>query len=119
MKIVKLILAILFGVFLIFGGINHFIKPEMYNPMIPDFLPKLAINYITGVVELILGVVVLIPHYRSKAGLGIAILMCLFLPVHIWDVFRDDPAVGSHSAAMIRLPFQFVLILWAWFISKK
>jgi uncharacterized membrane protein len=119
MKIIKLILAILFGVFLIMGGINHFRDPNSYNQMIPDFLPKLALNYITGVIELVLGIGVIIPRYRHMSALGIMILMIVFLPIHVWEIFRDDPAIGSHTTALIRLPIQFVLIAWAWFLSKK
>jgi uncharacterized membrane protein len=51
--------------------------------------------------------------------LGILAMMLVFLPLHIWDIFRENPAIGSHKVALIRLPIQFVLIAWAWFISKK
>ncbi len=119
MKTVKLILSILFGVFLIMGGFNHFRDPNSYNQMIPDFFPKLAVNYITGVIELVLGFGVIIPRFRHSSALGIMILMILFLPIHVWEVFRDNPTFGSHITAMIRLPIQFVLIAWAWFLSKK
>jgi hypothetical protein len=47
------------------------------------------------------------------------VLMLIFLPLHTYDVFVDNPAIGSHKAAMIRLPVQFLFIAWAWFISKK
>ncbi|WP_428667462.1 DoxX family protein [Runella sp.] len=119
MKITKLILTYLFGAFMVFAGINHFLKPEMYAPFIPAFLPNDAINYLAGIAEIIVGVGVFIPKYRSQATLGILIMMLLFLPLHIIDVFKDDPAIGSHRVALIRLPIQFVLIFWAWFIHKK
>jgi len=45
--------------------------------------------------------------------------MLLFLPLHIWDIFREKAAIGSHQVALIRLPIQFVLIAYAWFINKK
>ena len=119
MKTVKLILTLLFGAFMIFSGINHFLKPDMYLPFIPDFLPKVLIIYLSGVVEIVLGLGVFIPRFRHLSALGILLLMLLFLPLHTVDVFRDNPAIGSHSIALIRLPIQFVLILWAWFISRK
>jgi uncharacterized membrane protein len=119
MKTVKLILTLLFGAFMIFSGINHFLKPDIYLPFIPDFLPKVLIIYLSGVVEIVLGLGVFIPRFRHLSALGILWLMLLFLPLHIVDVFRDNPAIGSHSIALIRLPIQFVLILWAWFISRK
>lgn len=119
MTLLKKISTFTFGVFLILGGIMHFIKPEMYNPFIPDFLPKILVNYLAGFVEIAVGAGVFIPLYRPMATLGILILMIAFLPLHIVDLFKDHPAIGSHKLAVIRLPLQFVLILWAWFISKK
>jgi uncharacterized membrane protein len=119
MKIFKLILTFIFGAIMIFAGVNHFIKPEMYFPFIPDFLPTQFINYLAGIVEIVCGVGVFIPPFRSWATLGILIMMLIFLPLHIWDVFKEKPAIGKHEAALIRLPIQFVLIAWAWFISKK
>ncbi len=119
MKILKLILTYLFGAFMIFGGVNHFLKPEMYLPFIPSFLPGEAINYLSGIAEIIVGIGVFIPAFRSQSTLGILVLMLLFLPLHIVDVFKENPAIGSHQMALIRLPLQFVFILWAWFIHKK
>jgi uncharacterized membrane protein len=119
MKIFKLILTFLMAAFMIYGGINHFLKPDMYLAFVPSFLPKLAIVYISGIVEIVLGVGAIIPHFRHVSCLGILVLMLLFLPLHTLDVFVDNPAIGSHKAAMIRLPVQFLFIAWAWFISKK
>jgi uncharacterized membrane protein len=119
MKIVKLILTFLFAAFMIFGGLNHFLKPEMYFPFIPDFMPKEFVNYASGLIEIVLGIGAFIPRFRSVATLGILVLMLVFLPLHILDIFKESPAIGSHQAAVIRLPIQFVLILWAWFIHKK
>ncbi len=50
---------------------------------------------------------------------GILILMLLFLPIHISDVFSETPAVGSHNAALIRLPVQFLLIFIAWKVKNN
>lgn len=119
MKTVKLILTFLFAAFMILGGVNHFLKPEMYFPFIPEVLPQKVIIYLSGVLEIALGVGACIPQLRSKATLGILVLMIVFLPLHIIDVFKENPAVGTHEAALIRLPLQFVLILWAWFIYRQ
>lgn len=116
MKIFKLILTFLFGAFMIMAGINHFLKPAMFFPFIPDFMPKEAVNYIAGILEIVVGVGVFIPAFRSWATLGILGLMVVFLPLHIIDVFSEIPAIGSHQLALIRLPIQFVLIFWAWYI---
>jgi uncharacterized membrane protein len=119
MKIFKLVLTILFGILLILGGISHFMNPLMYAGFFPEFAMNKVINIVAGVVEIGLGLGALIPRFRPTATIGIFLLMLVFLPLHVIDVFRGDPAVGSHQVALIRLPVQFVLILWAWFISRK
>lgn len=119
MKYLKLALTFLFGAFMIYGGINHFLKPEMYYPFIPDFLPQSFINLLSGVLEIVLGIGAFIPQTRSKATMGIFILMILFLPLHIWDLFKEHPAIGSRLAAMIRVPVQFLFIFITWYISKR
>ena len=119
MKIVWKILQVLLALFLIYAGIQHFIKPAFYEPFVPDFLPaKTMIVYISGVAELVLGILLLIPKYTKMAATGIIILMLVFLPIHIWDVFSETPAIGSHQAALIRLPFQLVFIAWAYGIRR-
>ena len=119
MKIFKLILTFLFGAIMIFAGVNHFLKPAMYLPFIPDFLPREAVNYLVGGSEVLVGVAVFIPASRSWGTTTILGFMLLFLPLHIIDVFKENPAIGSHQVALVRLPIQFVLIAWAWFINKK
>lgn len=117
--VLQKILVFLLAAFMIFTGINHFIKPEMYNPFIPDFLPKLWVNYLSGALEIVLGLGLFLPAYRKSAALAVLFLMLAFLPLHILDVFQENPAIGSKLAAYIRLPIQFIFIAWPWWIWKK
>lgn len=119
MNYLKLGLTFLFGILMIFAGVNHFRHSAIYLPFIPAFLPQQFINQATGIIEIVLGIGVFIPQFRQTAAFGIFILMIIFLPLHTWDVFRDKPAIGSHQIALIRLPIQFLLIFIGWFISKK
>ncbi len=120
MKHIWNILRILLALFMIYAGSQHFIKPTFFNAFVPDFLIyKSLIIYASGVLEIALGILLLIPKYASKAATGIFILMILFLPIHIWDVFSETPAIGSHPAAVIRLPIQFVLIALAYKLEKN
>lgn len=118
MKYLKLGLTFLFGAFMIMGGVAHFRTPDMYYAFIPDFLPESIINYAVGIIEILLGVGVFLPQTRPMATQGIFWAMVLFLPLHIIDIFKETPAVGSHNAALIRLPFQFLFIAWAWYIKR-
>lgn len=115
----KTIFTIIFGVFFIVAGIGHFIDPQKYFAFIPNFLPKAASNYLAGLVEIVAGSFLLIPKFRKIGGLLILIMMVVFLPLHILDIFKENPAIGNHRLAIIRLPLQFVLIYWAWYIFKN
>jgi uncharacterized membrane protein len=119
MKTTKLVLTYLFGAFLIVAGVGHFLNPQKYFAFIPDFLPKEAVNYLSGLLEILAGIGVFIPRFKNISTFTILLMMVAFLPLHIIDVFKEQPAIGSHTIALIRLPLQFVLIYWAWFICDK
>ncbi|WP_158799450.1 MauE/DoxX family redox-associated membrane protein [Pedobacter sp. L105] len=119
MNTLRLVLTWIFALILIIAGINHMIHPAMYASMIPDFLPLNPVNYFTGVIEAALGIGLLLPVSRRAAAIGTILLMIFFLPFHLADVLRDDPAIGSKLLAWIRLPLQFVLIYWAWFLVPR
>ena len=119
MAFLKLGLTFFFGAFMVYAGINHFLKPAMYFPFFADFLPKEVLNYASGIAEIIVGVLVFVPKYRYYGTLGILVLMIAFLPLHVADVFKENPAAGTHQIALIRLPFQFLFIAWAWFIHDR
>jgi uncharacterized membrane protein len=116
MKTVNSILTFLFGGIMILAGFMHFIKPHGYDNFIPDLMPKVLVNYVTGIIEILIGVGTITKIFRKQATLALLILMIVFLPLHTIDLFKVQPAIGSHLLAVIRFPIQFILIAWAWFI---
>ena len=119
MKNSKKILTLVFGVIMIIAGVMHFIRPAVYLSFFPNQWPQEVIIYGSGVLEMVVGLCTLIPRYSRFGTLGIFILMLAFLPLHVIDIFKENPVVGIKAIAYIRLPFQFVLIAWAWFILKS
>lgn len=119
MEILILILKIIFGLFFCYAGIIHFIKPKFFNGFIPDFLPKLIINYIFGAIEFVLGVGLFFNGTIKNASLGIIFLLIIFLPIHIWDYTKTKPAIGSKKSAIIRVFIQFILIYGAYLIYSN
>lgn len=115
----RIYLTYAFGLFMILAGIAHFVTPTVFYGLIPDFLPKELVNMAAGVVEIAVGISVFVPRTQSFGTLMILLMMLAFLPLHVLDVFKETPAVGSFAAALVRLPLQFVLIYWAWYIHKK
>ena len=119
MKLFWRIMQFLLAIFLVYAGIQHFLKPQFYEPFVPGFLPfKIVIIYVSGILEMVLGIGLFFPKYAKLSATGITLLMLIFLPIHIWDVFAENPAIGSHKAALIRLPVQLLFIAWAFKIRQ-
>ena len=118
MELFVTILKFVFAGFFAFAGIMHVIKPKFFKHFIPKPLPKNLVNYIVGLIEFAVGVGLLFPEYRQKSALGIMILLAIFLPIHIWDLFRERPAIGSKKLAIVRVPMQFVLFYFAYLIYQ-
>lgn len=119
MTIAKKICAFALGALFIAGGIAHFMNPALSDGFIPEFLSKTLVHYIIGVLELAVGIGAFIPKWRNKALLGILILLSGFLVLHINDVFQENPVIGSHTAAVIRIPVQLLFMFMAWFGREK
>jgi uncharacterized membrane protein len=118
-KISNILAIFLLAFMMIFGAYNHVADPEFYDGFIPDFFPKLTVNYISAIVELIIGVLIILPNWRRLGSLLFIGLMVAFFPIHIWDLLKDVPAIGSKQLAMIRLVVQFIFIGIAYFVFKR
>ena len=116
MELFAIILKFVFAGFFAFAGIMHIIKPKFFKHFIPKPLPKNLVNYVVGVIEFAVGIGLLFSQFVQESAIGIMILLVVFLPIHIWDVTRERPAIGSKKLAIIRVPIQFVLFYFAYLI---
>jgi uncharacterized membrane protein len=114
----KAIAAYVFGAFLLFAGINHFVNPGFYAAFVPVWMSQDFANISSGIAEIILGIGLFVPLMRRWAAWGALVLMVVFLPLHVWDVLRDDPAIGSKTAAWVRLPIQLLFMVWMWWLAQ-
>ena len=120
MKVFWTVIRVIFAIFMIYAGVQHILNPDFYLPFVPSFMPfTMAIIYTSGIIEILLGIMLLIPKYARQGAMGIMLLMLIFLPIHVWDVFSATPAIGSHQAALIRLPVQFLFIGLAWKLKSS
>src|SRR5262249_60888187 len=73
---------------------------------------------LSGVAEVVLGLAVLVPQIRRLAAWGIILLLIAIFPANLHIAMHDVPLFGATQGAgvwnWIRLPFQGVLIAWAW-----
>ena len=107
MEIVVSFLKIIYGGFFCFAGIMHIIKSNFFKHFIPDFLPKKLVNYIVGILEFSVGVGLFFLETVKPASLGIIILLIIFLPIHIWDVTKKRPAIGSKKLQLSEFHYSF------------
>lgn len=112
----------LLGVLMVLAGVVHFVNPEPYLMMMPDYLPwHEALVFISGVFEVLLGVALFVPKARSLAGWGLIALFIAILPANIYMASEGIQPPGlemSPTAAWIRVAFQAVFIYWAWAVSR-
>ncbi|MBY0518105.1 MAG: hypothetical protein K2P81_14445 [Bacteriovoracaceae bacterium] len=116
----KLISKAILAIFYIMAGLNHFINPEFYMKAMPPLLPyPHFLHLFSGILEIIAGIGLFTSYSRQSSFLIIAILVIVF-PANIYVALNDGIPMGiPSSVAWIRLPFQLVFILWAWWHTKK
>ncbi|MEX2208866.1 MAG: DoxX family protein [Myxococcota bacterium] len=119
----KLVLLRVMAAFYVFAGIQHFRVPHFYLPMMPPYLPWHAeLVLLSGVAELLCGIGVLIPATRKYAAWATIALLVAVFPANIHVAFNNVPVFGATEGAgpagFIRLPFQLVLIAWAWWYTR-
>ena len=117
---IKTISIIIMSLFYIMAGTNHFINPDWYVRIVPPILPfKTEIIYISGILEIILGFLLIFPKTRFIAGWGLIILLLAVYPANIYVALTNGEAMDiTPLIAWGRLPFQFVLIGLAYWHSK-
>jgi uncharacterized membrane protein len=120
MSILKLVLLWLMAGLYVLAGVNHFVSPEFYLRIMPDYLPwHLALVYVSGVAEIVLGIAVLIPRLRRLAAWGIIALLLAVFPANVYAATAEIPLIaGDPFWNWVRLPFQGLFILWAWWYTR-
>lgn len=101
------------------GGVAHVIVPEFYAELTPSFINLNFANVASFIVEVLIGLMLIMPKYRKLGALAFSILMILFLPIHVMDYMRKHPVIGPEPIPSIRITFQFVLIYAGYWIYKK
>ena len=123
MSTTKRALLWVMAIFYVGGGLAHLTNPSFYLGIIPPSLPNPEwLNLISGLAEIVLGVFILEPRVRVLAAWGIIALLIAVFPANLYAAFENvgagGPGTGPGAAAYVRLPFQAVFILWAWWYTR-
>ncbi|MDB5068893.1 MAG: hypothetical protein JWM87_4 [Candidatus Eremiobacteraeota bacterium] len=103
------------GVFFIAAGAVHFIRPAMYEKIVPPQLghaPELVA--ISGIAEIAGGLGLMLPRTRRAACWGLVALLVAVWPANIFMAFEADrfAAVAPAWVLWARVPLQVVMIWW-------
>jgi uncharacterized membrane protein len=108
------------SLFFVVAGLNHFVDPDFYVVMVPPYLPAhLELVYLSGVLEILGGLGVLIPRVRAVSGWGLVLLLVAVVPANLHMALNVElfPSM-SPTILYARLPFQAVFIVWAYWATR-
>ncbi len=123
-ELLRSIVSVLVGFAMIGVGITHFTNPDPFVKIVPEFLPaKLELVWISGAIEIALGVLMLPKVTRRFAAVSLVLLFIAVFPANINMALNEiqlDPENPLPVWAMwARLPLQFVLIAIAIWLSRS
>lgn len=108
-------------------GLLHFVVDDIFVQIVPPAFPApYALVWISGVIEIALGLGILFERTRRLAGFGLVALYIAVFPANIYMAVSNVQIQGlpawavqpSPTALWLRLPFQIALILWALWVAE-
>jgi uncharacterized membrane protein len=102
-------------------GVMHFRRPGLFLKVMPPWVPyQMSAVLISGLFEILGGIGLVVPKTRRAAALGLIALLAAVFPANIYMAqesakFAPIPAWGL----WLRLPLQFVLMVWVNWSSRK
>jgi uncharacterized membrane protein len=114
---VRYVSIFVMSIFYVAVGLEHIVRPSFFLQIFPPFLPwaEEAVFW-TGIWEMALGVLLVIPQTRRIGSRATIALLVLVYPANIFMVFDPDVRMllgFTRLDAWVRLFFQIPLILLA------
>ena len=115
----KSISKYLLAIFMIGAGTMHFVNPEFFLKIVPPYLPlHKELVLVSGVFEVLLGVLLLVPRTSRVAAWGIVALLIAVFPANVYLYQHQDILPASPIVHLLRLPLQGVFALWAYWHTR-
>ncbi|RAJ13818.1 DoxX family protein [Arenibacter echinorum] len=111
---------------LLFTSLGHFMFTEGMTAMMPEFMPlKKEMVYVTGVLEILFAIGLLIPRLKILTAWLLMLFFILILPANIKAAVENiNYQTGELNGNGIeylwfRVPLQIFFILWVYFTTLK
>ena len=112
MDITKVLIYV-YVIFFIGAGVNHFLNPQFYDAIVPQFIPfPRLVHQITGVLEIIIPLF-LLTRFRKEAALIMIIFLILIYGANLYVWINNLPygrTYFSNQQHFIRLLLQILYI---------
>ena len=114
-------LLYLMAAFYVIAGIYHFVNPIFYKKIMPLWLPwHYSLIFISGVCEIVLGLMLLSQWTRKLAAWGLIALLIAVFPTNVQMMVNHREQQNPDLwVAILRLPIQLLLIGWAYRYTKS
>ena len=123
MRYFKLITIYFMSIAYAYVGVRHFVDPDFFLAIMPNYLTfHLEFVYLSGIAEVVLGLMLLSKKTRKMGSIGLIILLILVFPanIHLVQSELSQSILGvTKSQSIYRLPFQGLFILIAYWHSKN
>ena len=107
--------------FFVAAGVNHFINPNFYDALVPEFLPyPRQLHQLTGVIEIILPLF-FFTRYKKEAAVAMIVFLILIYGANLYVWIEGLPygnRVFSNTQHFTRLLIQFAYIAVAYIIYR-
>ena len=119
MSRIKTISKYLLAIFMIGAGTMHFVNPEFFLKIVPPYLPlHKELVLVSGICEVLLGILLLIPKCSHLAAWGIVALLIAVFPANVYLYQNQNILPASPIVHLLRLPLQGVFVLWAYWHTR-
>jgi uncharacterized membrane protein len=120
MNAFKAVVRILFGAFFVVAGVTHFTNRDFFTAIVPPYLPwPVMLVYVSGVAEIVLGVMLMVPATTQIAAWGLIALLVAVFPANIHMAMNPQLYPGTpYAALLLRLPMQGVMIALAYWFTR-
>jgi len=119
MNQIKAISKYVLAIFMIAAGTMHFVNPDFFLKIMPPYLPfHHELVLMSGVCEMILGILLLVPRCSRWAAWGIVALLIAVFPANLYLYQHQDILPASPLVHLLRLPLQGVFVLWAYWHTR-
>ena len=102
------------------AGVGHLLATDAFVKIMPPYVPlHRPLVLASGLIEIALGVLLLVPRCTRLAAWGLVALLVAVFPANIYLYQHQELLSLPPLVHLLRLPLQGVLIAWAYVYTRQ